>query len=147
RTISRAAAGEPLCPAGAAFHGTDRNGRRGLLARIDPPPSSQDRRRLPADHADLRGADRRRGHRAADCLHQVARPAGGGQKMNLPDTPALPHPNYLNVDYSVRSWLLTTDHKRIAILYLWGITLFFFVGGTAAVLFRLELMTPEGDLV
>ncbi len=27
------------------------------------------------------------------------------------------------------------------------VTLFFFVGGAAAVLFRLELMTPKGDLV
>ncbi|MBI4565806.1 MAG: cytochrome c oxidase subunit I [Planctomycetes bacterium] len=43
--------------------------------------------------------------------------------------------------------MLTTDHKRIAILYLLSITLFFFVGGAAAVLFRLELMTPPGDLV
>lgn len=55
--------------------------------------------------------------------------------------------NYLNCDYSARSWLLTLDHKRIAILYLITITLFFFVGGAAAVLFRLDLMTPPGDLV
>jgi cytochrome c oxidase subunit 1 len=54
--------------------------------------------------------------------------------------------NYLNADYHFRSWLLTTDHKRIAIMYMITITLFFFVGGTAAVLFRLELMTPRGDL-
>jgi cytochrome c oxidase subunit 1 len=55
--------------------------------------------------------------------------------------------NYLNDDYRFRSWLLTTDHKRIAILYMISVTLFFFVGGAAAVLFRLELMTPKGDLV
>src|SRR5262249_49765932 len=55
--------------------------------------------------------------------------------------------NYLNTDYSVKSWLLTTDHKRIAILYLLSITLFFFVGGAFAVMIRLELMTPPGDLV
>src|SRR5690606_33059077 len=46
-----------------------------------------------------------------------------------------------------RSWLLTTDHKRIGILYLLGITFFFFVGGAFAVVMRLELMTPAGDLV
>lgn len=63
-------------------------------------------------------------------------------------TIAQPPPrNYLNVDYSARSWLLTLDHKRIAILYLISITLFFFVGGGAAVLFRLDLMTPPGDLL
>lgn len=58
-----------------------------------------------------------------------------------------PEPDYLNVSYGVRSWLLTTDHKRIGILYLVVITLMFFVGGAFAVLFRLELMTPESDLV
>src|SRR5947209_20376032 len=55
--------------------------------------------------------------------------------------------NYLNVAYGIRSWLLTTDHKRIGILYMISITLFFFVGGAAATLVRLELMTPQGDVV
>ena len=55
--------------------------------------------------------------------------------------------NYLNADHGWKSWLFTTDHKRIAILYLISITLFFFVGGAFAVLMRLELMTPRGDLV
>ena len=44
------------------------------------------------------------------------------------------HPtNYLDAGYSVRSWLLTTDHKRIAILYLIGVTFFFAVGGLSVV--------------
>src|SRR5437667_10462808 len=55
--------------------------------------------------------------------------------------------HYLNVSYGVRSWLLTTDHKRIALLYLVSVTLFFFLGGAFAVLIRLELLTPQGDLV
>ena len=55
--------------------------------------------------------------------------------------------NYLNVDYSLKSWLLTTDHKRIALLYLASITLFFFVGGFAATLMRLNLIEPNGALV
>ena len=55
--------------------------------------------------------------------------------------------NYLNADYSIKSWLLTTDHKRIAILYLISITVFFFLGGLFAMLIRLELLTPAGDLV
>src|SRR5437762_2243946 len=58
-----------------------------------------------------------------------------------------PVPHYLNVDFGVRSWLLTTDHKRIAILYLVSITLMFFVGGAAITVVRLHLMTPEGALV
>jgi cytochrome c oxidase subunit 1 len=55
--------------------------------------------------------------------------------------------NYLNQEYGIKSWLLTTDHKRIALLYLLSITFFFFVGGFFALLIRLELLTPTGDLV
>jgi len=54
--------------------------------------------------------------------------------------------HYLNVNYGIRSWLLTTDHKRIALLYLASITFFFFIGGAAAVLMRLHLISPEGAL-
>jgi cytochrome c oxidase subunit I len=55
--------------------------------------------------------------------------------------------NYLTTGFSLRSWLTSTDHKRIAILYGIAITVFFFVGGAAATLIRLELVTPAGDLV
>ncbi len=55
--------------------------------------------------------------------------------------------NYLNNGYGLKSWLLTKDHKRIAILYLLSITGMFFVGGFFAMLIRLELLTPAGDLV
>lgn len=58
-----------------------------------------------------------------------------------------PRKHYLNANYGVRSWLFAVDHKRIALLYLGTITVMFFIGGAAAVLFRLELATPEGDLV
>ena len=55
--------------------------------------------------------------------------------------------NYLNKEYGVGSWLFTTDHKRIALLYLISITFFFFIGGFFALLIRLELLTPASDLV
>ncbi len=55
--------------------------------------------------------------------------------------------NYLTEDNSLRSWFFTTDHKRVAVLYFAGITLFFFIGGAAATVIRLELATPQGDLV
>jgi len=55
--------------------------------------------------------------------------------------------NYLNINHSIRSWLLTTDHKRVAILYLISTTVMFFVGGFFALLIRLELLTPQGDLL
>ena len=55
--------------------------------------------------------------------------------------------NYLNASYGIKSWLLTMDHKRVGILYLVVLTLFFLIGGVFASLIRLELLTPEGDLV
>lgn len=55
--------------------------------------------------------------------------------------------DYINASYTVKSWLLTTDHKRIGILYVVTITLFFALGGLAATLMRLELATPNGDLM
>jgi len=55
--------------------------------------------------------------------------------------------HYLNVSYGVKSWLLTVDHKRIALLYLGSITFMFLVGGVAAVLMRIHLIEPAGALV
>ncbi|HTS17396.1 MAG TPA: cytochrome c oxidase subunit I [Verrucomicrobiae bacterium] len=59
----------------------------------------------------------------------------------------MPRVHYLNVDYGVKSWLFTTDHKRIAIMYLVVATLFFALGGTFAGLMRLQLLTPHSHLV
>jgi cytochrome c oxidase subunit 1 len=55
--------------------------------------------------------------------------------------------HYLNADYGVKSWLLTTDHKRIALMYLVSVTLFFFLGGLFAAAVRMELLTPKGDMM
>jgi cytochrome c oxidase subunit 1 len=60
--------------------------------------------------------------------------------------PAKPS-SYLTDGYGLKSWLLTSDHKRIAILYLISITFFFFLGGIFAAMIRLELATPAGDLL
>ncbi|HSK10411.1 MAG TPA: cytochrome c oxidase subunit I [Vicinamibacterales bacterium] len=59
----------------------------------------------------------------------------------------LPRTHYVNAQYGIRSWLLTTDHKRIALLFLVCISTFFVLGGLFAVLIRLELLTPAGDVV
>jgi cytochrome c oxidase subunit 1 len=59
----------------------------------------------------------------------------------------MPRESFLTDNYGIKSWLLTKDHKRIALLYLMSITLFFFLGGLFATLIRLELLTPHGDLV
>src|ERR1044072_8577280 len=62
-------------------------------------------------------------------------------------SPKAPKLNYLTNGHSVASWLLTRDHKRIAILYLISISVFFMVGGLFAATIRLELLTPHSDLL
>ena len=55
--------------------------------------------------------------------------------------------SYLGAPYGLAAWLLTKDHKRIAMLYLISITIFFAVGGLFAIGVRTELLTPKGDLL
>ena len=61
--------------------------------------------------------------------------------------PVYPEKNYLNETYGIRSWLLTTDHKRIGLLYLASVTLFFFIGGFFAMMIRLHLLNPAGTML
>src|SRR5262247_127391 len=63
------------------------------------------------------------------------------------EVPAPPKVNYINAQYGLKSWLLTKDHKRIALLYLGSITFFFFICGLYALMIRLELLTPQGDFL
>ncbi|HEV8042292.1 MAG TPA: cytochrome c oxidase subunit I [Bryobacteraceae bacterium] len=65
----------------------------------------------------------------------------------LQDPQTVETPNYLNAEYGWKSWLFTKDHKRIAILYIISITVMFVLGGIFAGLIRVELLTPQGDLV
>jgi len=51
--------------------------------------------------------------------------------------------HYLNVQHTVGSWLFSLDHKRIGLMYLVTMMLFFGLGGAAAMMFRIELMTPD----
>ena len=58
-----------------------------------------------------------------------------------------PKLNYLTNGTTLKSWLLTKDHKRIAIMYLITVSLFFLMGGLYAATIRLELLTPSSDLL
>ncbi len=71
----------------------------------------------------------------------VTTPIGG-----LDATPKVEQ-NYLTNGHTLKSWLLTTDHKRIAILYLISITFFFGLGGAFAGLIRYELIAPAGNVL
>ena len=52
--------------------------------------------------------------------------------------------NYLNVKSTLKSWLLTYDHKRIGILYLLGVLFFFSIGGLFAAMIRPSTGHPYG---
>ena len=45
------------------------------------------------------------------------------------------------------SWLTSTDHKKVALLYLVAITAFFVLGGLVVAVMRVELVTPASDLM
>lgn len=67
--------------------------------------------------------------------------------MSEKNTAANQRPSYLADEHGLRTWFMTTDHKRIGIMYLIAVTAFFFLGGLAASAIRIELITPEGDLL
>jgi len=60
---------------------------------------------------------------------------------------AAPKLNYITNGTTLKSWLLTKDHKRIAIMYLISVSVFFMIGGLYAATIRLELLTPASDLL
>ncbi len=55
--------------------------------------------------------------------------------------------NYLNDPKGLWSWLTTVDHKRIALMYLFAITIFFFTAGVFALIMRTELMHSGKDII
>ena len=61
--------------------------------------------------------------------------------------PFPPRPDYLRNGRTVTSWLTTTDHKRIAILFALAITFFFFLAGAAITAVRIELLSPQGHFM
>ncbi|MCB1153713.1 cbb3-type cytochrome c oxidase subunit I, partial [bacterium] len=62
------------------------------------------------------------------------------------DAPGHAEENYLQSGKGVLSWLFTLDHKRIGLMYLVSVLSFFLVGGLLAMVIRIELLTPEGNL-
>src|SRR5437879_2071984 len=45
------------------------------------------------------------------------------------------------------SWLTTTDHKRIGLLYFWTAFVFFLIGGLEALIIRAQLARPGNTVV
>jgi len=51
-------------------------------------------------------------------------------------------PTYLEDGTTVMSWINTRDHKRVGVMFLVSVILFFFLGGLFALLIRLKLLQP-----
>src|SRR5579883_687335 len=77
----------------------------------------------------------------------IAVPQTGFAAAPPPPEPEPAPVNYLNISHTIWSWLFTVDHKRIGILYLVSISVFFVVGGIAAGLVRLNLLAPDGAIM
>ena len=115
------------------------------IREFDHVSEATDRGELRTGDAVLRQRDRRGRSRAARRLHQVLWPRRGTDESR---SSCRRSPDQLSVRRRLaEKWLLTTDHKRIAILYMISITVFFFLGGAAAALIRYNLIVPEGMIV
>ncbi len=62
-------------------------------------------------------------------------------------SPIVRAPSYLGVDTTLRSWLVTTDHKRIGVLFFVALACMLALGGFFALALRLEHLTPERTLM
>ena len=58
-----------------------------------------------------------------------------------------PDKHYLNEETGLWAWLTTVDHKKIGLMYLASVAVFFFVGGVLALLLRTELLTPAQNFM
>src|SRR5690606_23928605 len=145
----------------AVVPGTDhaRRGRRhhrvheGPLARARPAPGTGSRAGRRRGTSTSRHADAPAGpqpalpprpqpadHAGVDTARSpTTRTSGARGAMSTtataprpPGTPAAGRANYLDVETTVRSWLGTTDHKRIGVLFLLGTTASLVLGGSFA---------------
>lgn len=61
--------------------------------------------------------------------------------------PEAPRYHFANVDTTIRSWALTTDHKRIGVMFFVATSLMLLLGGIFAMLLRVELLTPTDTVM
>ncbi|MEM6799187.1 MAG: cbb3-type cytochrome c oxidase subunit I, partial [Planctomycetota bacterium] len=71
-----------------------------------------------------------------------------GRRVVVPEGPSyLSNPPGTTWGQAFYSWLFTLDHKRIGVMYLVGISVFFLIAGMMALLVRMELWTPSADFL
>lgn len=55
--------------------------------------------------------------------------------------------NFFDEKKGLMSWLYTTDHKRIGLMYLWSVLGFFVLGMTLGFFMKLEMLNPGRDVI
>jgi len=71
-----------------------------------------------------------------------------GRRVDIPEGPSyLSDPPGTSFAQRVKLWAFTLDHKRIGVMYLLGISVFFLVAGCMALLVRMELWTPSASFL
>ena len=75
-------------------------------------------------------------------MAQPSQPSAASLQSTVDSHPVMPAINYLNHDRGIRSWLLTLDHKRIALMYLALTTVALALGGVFAMALRFEHLSP-----
>jgi cytochrome c oxidase subunit 1 len=61
--------------------------------------------------------------------------------------PTIPAVNFFNADRGIKSWFVTLDHKRIAMMYLVLTLIALFLGGVFAMALRFEHLTPDQTMM
>ena len=69
------------------------------------------------------------------------------QRRGPPGAGRLPAEPQMSEATGLKSWLTTTDHKRIGLLYFLTAFVFFLLGGLEALLIRIQLAQPDNTLV
>src|SRR5439155_19603457 len=129
------AAGVPAQRVHRVPHHHRRVGRDGR-----PQPES---RRRPRDDRRRAVPEYRRVIAPLDYERAVAE-AGRADAAAEPLGPRSRRRDRLSPEPEMKSWLTTTDHKRIGLLYFWTAFGFFLIGGLEALLIRWQLARPEG---
>src|SRR6185312_2965441 len=118
--------------------------RRTLYPRLHSAACEPAGRGLSAGHAVLYRPNSRGRADETHRLRSIDRRRQGDAMTAIASEPGS---TYLTAESTIASWLLTKDHKRIALLFFASVTAFFFVGGFAAALIRLNLIEPAGTLL
>jgi cytochrome c oxidase subunit 1 len=66
---------------------------------------------------------------------------------NQPGDGYISYLDYQGKHRGILSWLLSTDHKRIGLMYLYAVIIFFFVAAFLGLAMRIEKMAPGPDIM